>query len=41
MEAVHCLKKNEHEFKGYLESIGDSIVVVSDDDIVKSSRPYQ
>ena len=25
----------EHEFKGYLESIGDSIVVVSDDDIVK------
>ena len=28
-------EKNEHEFKGYLESIGDSIVVVSDDDIVK------
>lgn len=27
--------KTEHEFKGYLESIGDSIVVVSDDDIVK------
>jgi uncharacterized protein len=25
----------EHEFKEYLESIGDSIVVVSDDDIVK------
>lgn len=25
----------EHEFKGFLESIGDSIVVVSDDDIVK------
>lgn len=25
----------EHEFKGYLESLGDSIVVVSDDDIVK------
>ncbi|MBS5959244.1 MAG: DAK2 domain-containing protein, partial [Clostridiales bacterium] len=25
----------EKEFKGYLESIGDSIVVVSDDDIVK------
>lgn len=25
----------EHEFKAYLESIGDSIVVVSDDDIVK------
>ncbi|QHQ62512.1 DAK2 domain-containing protein [Anaerocolumna sedimenticola] len=25
----------EHEFKGYLESIGDSLVVVSDDDIVK------
>ncbi len=25
----------ENEFKGYLESIGDSIVVVSDDDIVK------
>ena len=27
--------ETEHEFKGYLESIGDSIVVVSDDDIVK------
>lgn len=27
--------KSEHEFKGFLESIGDSIVVVSDDDIVK------
>ncbi len=27
--------KTEHEFKGYLESIGDSIVVVSDDDMVK------
>lgn len=25
----------EHEFKGYLESIGDSLVVVSDEDIVK------
>jgi len=28
-------EKKEHEFKGYLESIGDSIVVVSDDDIIK------
>ncbi len=28
-------EKKENEFKGYLESIGDSIVVVSDDDIVK------
>ena len=28
-------EKKEHEFKGFLESIGDSIVVVSDDDIVK------
>lgn len=27
--------KQENEFKGYLESIGDSIVVVSDDEIVK------
>jgi DAK2 domain fusion protein YloV len=27
--------KTENEFKAYLESIGDSIVVVSDDDIVK------
>ena len=27
--------KNETEFKGYLESIGDSIVCVADDDIVK------
>ncbi len=27
--------KSEHDFKGFLESIGDSIVVVSDDDIVK------
>ena len=26
---------NEHEFKAYLESIGDSLVVVSDDEIVK------
>ena len=28
-------QKTEHEFKSYLESIGDSIVVVSDDDMVK------
>lgn len=28
-------QKTEKDFKGYLESIGDSIVVVSDDDIVK------
>jgi DAK2 domain fusion protein YloV len=28
-------EKKEQEFKGYLESIGDSLVVVSDDDIVK------
>lgn len=27
--------KDENEFKGYLESIGDSIVCVADDDIVK------
>lgn len=27
--------ETEHEFKAFLESIGDSIVVVSDDDIVK------
>lgn len=27
--------ETEHDFKAYLESIGDSIVVVSDDDIVK------
>lgn len=27
--------QEEHEFKNYLESIGDSIVVVSDDDVVK------
>lgn len=26
---------DEHEFKGYLSSIGDCVVVVSDDDIVK------
>lgn len=26
---------DEHEFKGYLESIGDSIVCVADDDVVK------
>ena len=31
----HYNDKAEHEFKGYLESIGDSIVVVSDDDMVK------
>ena len=28
-------EKDEHEFKAYLESIGDSIVCVADDDIVK------
>lgn len=28
-------EKDEHEFKCYLESIGDSIVCVADDDIVK------
>ena len=28
-------QKDEHEFKAYLESIGDSIVCVADDDIVK------
>lgn len=28
-------EKTENEFKAYLESIGDSLVVVSDDDIVK------
>lgn len=28
-------EKEEHKFKGFLESIGDSIVVVSDDDVVK------
>lgn len=28
-------EEKEHEFKQYLESIGDSLVVVSDDDIVK------
>lgn len=28
-------EEDEHKFKGYLESIGDSIVVVSDDDVVK------
>ncbi len=27
--------QDEHEFKGYLESIGDSIVCVADDDVVK------
>lgn len=31
----HYTMETEHEFKAYLESIGDSIVVVSDDDIVK------
>ena len=31
----HYNDNAEHEFKGYLESIGDSIVVVSDDDMVK------
>ncbi|MFT4144674.1 MAG: DAK2 domain-containing protein, partial [Mobilitalea sp.] len=28
-------EKTEHEFKDYLESIGDSLVVVSDEDVVK------
>ena len=31
----HYDDKAEHEFKVYLESIGDSLVVVSDDDMVK------
>lgn len=31
----HYDEDSEHAFKAYLESIGDSIVVVSDDDIVK------
>ena len=34
LEKEYNMKK-EQEFKDYLESIGDSIVVVSDDDIVK------
>ncbi len=29
-------EKKEHEYKGFLESIGDSIVVVADDEIVKT-----
>lgn len=29
-------EKQEHEYKGFLESIGDSIVVVADDEIVKT-----
>lgn len=31
----HYDEETEHRFKAYLESIGDSIVVVSDDDMVK------
>lgn len=31
----HYDEDTEHQFKAYLESIGDSIVVVSDDDVVK------
>ncbi|MDO5293180.1 MAG: DAK2 domain-containing protein [bacterium] len=31
----HYDMETEHEFKSFLESIGDSIVVVSDDDMVK------
>lgn len=31
----HYDEQTEHGFKSYLESIGDSIVVVSDDDVVK------
>ena len=31
----HYDEKSETEFKAYLESLGDSIVVVSDDDVVK------
>ena len=29
-------EQEEHEYKAYLESIGDSIVVVADDEIVKT-----
>ena len=35
MTEKECTDKNEAEFKAYLESIGDSIVCVADDDIVK------
>lgn len=35
MVEKHYDMKEEQEFKTYLESIGDSIVVVSDDDIIK------
>ncbi len=35
MVEKHYDMETEHEFKAFLESIGDSIVVVSDDDIVK------
>ncbi len=35
MVEKHYDMQTEHEFKSFLESIGDSIVVVSDDDIVK------
>ena len=31
-----CTEKDEQEFKAYLESIGDSIVCVADDDVVKT-----
>lgn len=34
LEKEFCMNK-EMDFKGYLESIGDSIVVVADDDVVK------
>lgn len=35
MTAKEFTEKDEEEFKGYLESIGDSIVCVADDEIVK------
>ena len=29
------------EFRNYLNDLGDSLLVVNDDEIVKSSRPYR
>ena len=35
LEKEFTSRKMRHEFKAYLESIGDSIVCVADDDVVK------
>ena len=38
---IRCLMRQLHEFKKFLMSIGDSIVLVADEEIVKGACSYQ